>query len=38
LLAAVGAKISRIEIGTVIIDMRYKNSLEIAEETRARLV
>jgi hypothetical protein len=26
--AAVGAKISRIEIGTVTIDMRYKNSLE----------
>jgi alkanesulfonate monooxygenase SsuD/methylene tetrahydromethanopterin reductase-like flavin-dependent oxidoreductase (luciferase family) len=38
LLAAVGAKISRIEIGTVIIDMRYKNSLEIVEETRAQLV
>ena len=38
LLAAVGAKISRIEIGTVIIDMRYTNSLEIVEETRAQLV
>ena len=38
LLAAVGAKISRIEIGTVIIDMRYKNSLEIVEETRTQLV
>jgi alkanesulfonate monooxygenase SsuD/methylene tetrahydromethanopterin reductase-like flavin-dependent oxidoreductase (luciferase family) len=38
LLAAVGAKISRIEIGTAIIDMRYKNSLEIVEETLAQLV
>jgi hypothetical protein len=38
LLAAVGAKISRIEIGTDIIDMRYNNSLEIVEETRAQLV
>jgi alkanesulfonate monooxygenase SsuD/methylene tetrahydromethanopterin reductase-like flavin-dependent oxidoreductase (luciferase family) len=38
LLAAVGAKISRIEIGTAIIDMRYKNSLEIVDETRAQLV
>jgi len=38
LLAAVGAKISQTEIGTVIIDMRYKNSLEIVDETRAQLV
>jgi hypothetical protein len=38
LLAAVGAEISRIEIGKVIIVMRYKNSLEIVEETLAQLV
>ena len=31
LLAAVGAKTSRIEIGTAVIDMRYENPLYIAE-------
>jgi alkanesulfonate monooxygenase SsuD/methylene tetrahydromethanopterin reductase-like flavin-dependent oxidoreductase (luciferase family) len=32
LLAAVGAKTSRIEIGTAIIDMRYENPLYMAED------
>ncbi len=33
LLAAVGAKTSRIEIGTAVIDMRYENPLYMAEDT-----
>src|ERR1700757_3317699 len=35
LLAAVGARTSRIEIGTAIIDMRYENPLYMAEDARA---
>src|ERR1700709_832302 len=35
LLAAVGAKTSRIEIGTGIIDMRYENPLYMAEDAGA---
>ena len=35
LLAAVGAKTSRIEIGTAVIDMRYENPLYMAEEAGA---
>src|SRR5678815_3823662 len=32
LLAAVGAKTSKIEIGTAVIDMRYENPLYMAED------
>src|SRR3569623_2244918 len=32
LLAAVGARTSRIEIGTAVIDMRYENPLNMAED------
>src|SRR5579863_5071971 len=32
LLAAIGARTSRIEIGTGVIDMRYENPLYMAEE------
>ena len=35
LLAAVGARTSRIEIGTAVIDMRYENPLYMAENTGA---
>ena len=35
LLAAVGAKTARIEIGTAVIDMRYENPLYMAEEAGA---
>jgi alkanesulfonate monooxygenase SsuD/methylene tetrahydromethanopterin reductase-like flavin-dependent oxidoreductase (luciferase family) len=35
LLAAVGAKTSRIEIGTAVIDMRYENLLYMAEDAGA---
>ncbi len=35
LLAAVGAKTKRIEIGTVVIDMRYENPLYMAEDAGA---
>ena len=35
LLAAIGAKTSRIEIGTAVIDMRYENPLYMAEEAGA---
>jgi alkanesulfonate monooxygenase SsuD/methylene tetrahydromethanopterin reductase-like flavin-dependent oxidoreductase (luciferase family) len=35
LLAAVGAKTKRIEIGTAVIDMRYENPLYMAEEAAA---
>src|SRR6202023_2958200 len=35
LLAAVGAKTSRIEIGTAVIDMRYENPLYVAEHAGA---
>lgn len=35
LLAAVGAKTRRIEIGTAVIDMRYQNPLYMAEEAGA---
>src|SRR5471032_3042891 len=35
LLAAVGAKTSRIEIGTAVIDMRYENPLYMAENASA---
>src|SRR6195952_3599144 len=35
LLAAVGAKTSRIEIGTAVIDMRYENPLYMAEDAGA---
>ncbi|WP_413992508.1 LLM class flavin-dependent oxidoreductase [Labrys okinawensis] len=35
LLAAVGARTSRIEIGTAIIDMRYENPLYMAEDAGA---
>src|SRR3984893_8392396 len=35
LLAAVGAKTSRIEIGTAVIDMRYENPLYMVEDAGA---
>ena len=35
LLAAVGARTSRIEIGTAVIDMRYENPLSMAEDAGA---
>ncbi|WP_159810896.1 LLM class flavin-dependent oxidoreductase [Cellulomonas citrea] len=35
LLAAIGARTSRIEIGTAVIDMRYENPLTMAEEAGA---
>ena len=35
LLAAVGAKTKRIEIGTGVIDMRYENPLYMAEDAGA---
>jgi alkanesulfonate monooxygenase SsuD/methylene tetrahydromethanopterin reductase-like flavin-dependent oxidoreductase (luciferase family) len=35
LLAAAGAKTSRIEIGTAVIDMRYENPLYMAEDVGA---
>src|SRR4051794_1866209 len=35
LLAAVGAKTSKIEIGTAVIDMRYENPLYMAEDASA---
>jgi alkanesulfonate monooxygenase SsuD/methylene tetrahydromethanopterin reductase-like flavin-dependent oxidoreductase (luciferase family) len=35
LLAAVGARTKRIEIGTAVIDMRYENPLYMAEDARA---
>ena len=35
LLAAVGAKTSKIEIGTAVIDMRYENPLYMAEDAAA---
>src|ERR1700729_3870758 len=35
LLAAVGAKTSRIEIGTAVIDMRYENPFYMAEDAGA---
>src|SRR5256714_3392283 len=35
LLAAVGARTQRIEIGTAVIDMRYENPLYMAEEAGA---
>jgi alkanesulfonate monooxygenase SsuD/methylene tetrahydromethanopterin reductase-like flavin-dependent oxidoreductase (luciferase family) len=35
LLAAVGAKTERIEIGTAVIDMRYENPLYMAEDAGA---
>src|SRR6202044_435250 len=35
LMAAVGAKTSRIEIGTAVIDMRYENPLYMAENAGA---
>ncbi|ALG84410.1 LLM class flavin-dependent oxidoreductase [Gordonia phthalatica] len=35
LLAAIGAKTSRIEIGTGVIDMRYENPLALAEQAGA---
>jgi len=35
LLAAVGAKTSRIEIGTAVIDMRYENPMYMAEDAGA---
>lgn len=35
LLAAIGARTSRIEIGTGVIDMRYENALYMAEEAAA---
>src|SRR6201985_126276 len=35
LLAAVGAKTSRIEIGTAVIDMRYENPFYMVEEASA---
>jgi len=34
LLAAIGVKRSRIEIGTGVIDMRYENPLYMAERCR----
>jgi hypothetical protein len=36
LLAAVGAKTSRIEIGTAVIDMRYENPLYMVEDAGAK--
>lgn len=35
LLAAIGARTSRIEIGTAVIDMRYENPLSMAEDAGA---
>ena len=35
LLAAIGARTSRIEIGTAVIDMRYENALYMAEDAGA---
>src|SRR6476661_10781599 len=35
LLAAIGAKTSRIEIGTGVIDMRYENPMYMAEDAGA---
>ena len=35
LLAAIGARTERIEIGTAVIDMRYENPLYMAEEAAA---
>jgi len=35
LLSAIGARTSRIEIGTAVIDMRYENPLHMAEEASA---
>ena len=35
LLAAIGAKTSRVEIGTAVIDMRYENPLYMAEDAGA---
>src|SRR6202167_4701153 len=35
LLAAIGARTNRIEIGTAVIDMRYENPLYMAEEAAA---
>src|ERR1700684_1218882 len=35
LLAAIGARTSRIEIGTAVIDMRYENPLYMAEDAAA---
>ena len=35
LLAAIGARTSRIEIGTAVIDMRYENPMYMAEEAAA---
>src|ERR1700722_5923820 len=35
LLAAIGARTSTIEIGTAVIDMRYENSLYMAEDAAA---
>src|SRR6202035_1625062 len=35
LLAAVGARTKRIEIGTAVIDMRYENPLYMAEDAGA---
>ena len=35
LLAAIGARTNRIEIGTAVIDMRYENPLYLAEESAA---
>ena len=35
LLAAIGAKTERIEIGTGVIDMRYENPLYMAEDAGA---
>ena len=35
LLAAVGARTTRIEIGTAVIDMRYENPLYMAEDAGA---
>src|ERR1700761_1915974 len=37
LLAAVGAKTSRIEIGTAVIDMRYEKPLYMVEDAGGRL-
>src|SRR4029077_1347264 len=35
LLAAMGARTSRIELGTAVIDMRYENPLYMAEDAAA---
>src|SRR3974390_94440 len=35
LLAAIGAKTKRIEIGTAVVDMRYENPMYMAEEAGA---